>query len=111
MGEAAATEKVRKLNDDFRQTFVGGKVFFTQAVNSLPDETKLAVIKAVQSFTDFNEANDPHNEHDFVSFEIGGDKFFGKIDYYDANLEYGSENPADPSRTTRVLTIGFMSDY
>ncbi len=31
--------------------------------------------------------------------------------YYDANVEFGSEDPADPTKTTRVLTIMLTSEY
>ena len=34
-----------------------------------------------------------------------------KIDYYDKNYEYASENPADVSKTARVLTIMLADDY
>jgi hypothetical protein len=33
------------------------------------------------------------------------------IDYYDATMEFGSEAPADASKTTRVLTIMLASEY
>jgi hypothetical protein len=55
--------------------------------------------------------NDPHGEHDFGNFTLAGRKFFWKIDYYDAAMEFGSEDPADPSKTTRVLTIMLASEY
>jgi hypothetical protein len=34
-----------------------------------------------------------------------------KIDYYDASMEFGSEDPADLSKTTRVLTIMLAEDW
>jgi hypothetical protein len=34
-----------------------------------------------------------------------------KIDYYDAAMEFGSEDPADASVTTRVMTILLPEDY
>jgi Protein of unknown function (DUF3768) len=52
-----------------------------------------------------------HGEHDFGSFTLAGRKFFWKIDYYDKELRYGSENPADPAATTRVLTLMLASEY
>jgi hypothetical protein len=33
-----------------------------------------------------------------------------KIDYYDASMEFGSEDPADLSKITRVLTIMLAED-
>ena len=34
-----------------------------------------------------------------------------KLDYFDKELKFGSENPADPSKTTRVLTIMLAEEY
>jgi hypothetical protein len=55
--------------------------------------------------------NDPHGEHDFGSFEVAGRKFFFKIDYFDAAMEFGSEDPADSAKTTRVPTIMLAEEY
>jgi Protein of unknown function (DUF3768) len=54
---------------------------------------------------EFTADNDPHGEHDFGSFQAAGEAFFWKIDYYDRDLMFGSEDPADPDKTTRVLNI------
>ncbi len=42
---------------------------------------------------------------------IAGNKLFWKINYYDRDLEFGSENPADPAITARVLTIMLAEEY
>lgn len=68
-------------------------------------------IGRVATFTDFSADTDPHGEHDFGSFELAGRRFFWKIDYYDARMEFGSEDPADLSKTTRVLTIMLAEEY
>ena len=36
---------------------------------------------------------------------------FWKIDYHDERCEFGSEDPSDPTRTTRVLTLMLSSEY
>ena len=77
-------------------TFVGGQVVMTQGVNELPLDTKARVLLAVQSFDEFTADNDPHREHDFGSFEIDGETYFFKIDYYALDMDGGSEDPADP---------------
>jgi hypothetical protein len=50
-------------------------------------------------------------EHDFGSFEVGHRKLFWKIDYYDPTLAFGSDDPSDPAKTARVLTIMLAEEY
>jgi hypothetical protein len=83
----------------------------TAAVNSLPAGTRAAAIERTRHFQDFNPENDPHGEHDSGRFEIDGEEFIFKIDYYDKDLRYGSEDPSDPEKTTRVLTIMRADEY
>ena len=106
-----SAEKIRELNDRFRTTMTGGRVVMTAGVDALPNDVKAMVIRQVATFADFTPDNDPHGEHDFGNCEVGGHKFFWKIDYYDAAMEFGSEDPADPGVTTRVLTIMLASEY
>jgi Protein of unknown function (DUF3768) len=100
-----ATERIRELNDKFRRTHQGGKVLVTAGVAALGPERVRAILRLVTEFNAFTPDNDPYGEHDFGNFEDGGERFFFKIDYYDQHLEHGSEDPADPNRTCRVLTV------
>lgn len=102
------------LNDTFRRSFMGGKVVLTAGVHALPDTVKAAALARVCRFTEytrFTKENDPQGEHDFGSFELYGDKFFWKIEYYDDKGEGGSEDPADPEKTLRVLTLMLSREY
>ena len=105
--------KIRELNDAFRKTMDHqlGKVLMTAGVDALPSDVKAMVVRRVATFSDFNADNDPHGEHDFGSFTLAGRKFFWKIDYYDSTMTYGSDDPADPAKTTRVLTIMLAEEY
>jgi hypothetical protein len=102
---------IRVLNDNFRTTFIGGRIVMTQGVAELPLDLKARIILTVQSFTDFNAENDPHGEHDFGNFELAGETYFFKVDYYSPDLNSGSEDPADPEKTARVLTIMCADEY
>jgi hypothetical protein len=99
------------LNDAFRRTFAGGKVMMTSGVDELPDCVKAEALVQVASFSDFTTDNDPHGEHDFGSFTLVGRKFFWKIDYFDKRCEFGCDDPTDPEKTTRVLTIMLAQEY
>src|SRR5258707_15678709 len=101
----AIMNKIALLNDAFRTTFSGGKVMMTSGVDELPDCVKAEVLVQVAKFSEFTADNDPYSEHDFGSFELVGRKFFWKIDYYDKELGFGSEDPTDPAKATRVLTL------
>jgi Protein of unknown function (DUF3768) len=112
-GSAArkTADRIRVLNDNFRSTFVGGQILMTAGVAELPLDTKARLLLAVQSFSNFTKDNDPHSEHDFGNIELEGDRYFWKIDYYALDLESGSEDPADPEKTARVLTIMRADEY
>jgi hypothetical protein len=107
---AERSARIRGLNDAFRKSMIG-RVFMTAGVDALPTDVKAMVIRRVATFDDFTPDNDPYGEHDFGAFDLAGHKFFFKIDYYDAAMEFGSEDPAEPSKTTRVLTIMLASEY
>jgi hypothetical protein len=108
---------IAAINDRFRSKGPGGDLqgmmVATAGIAALPALIKTAIVATVQSFEAFDEDNDPYGEHDFGAIEItGAGKVFWKIDYYaDADLEWGSEDPADLARTYRVLTIMLASEY
>jgi Protein of unknown function (DUF3768) len=98
------------LNDNFRRTFVSGRVLMTAGVAALAEETKAELIRAIQVFDKFTKDNDPHGEHDFGDLEIAGQTYFWKIDYYAQDLRSGAEGAALPD-TNRVLTIMRADEY
>lgn len=69
------------------------------------------ILNSVKTFNNFNENNDPYNEHDYGSFVYNGQKIMWKIDYYDRNLQYYSENPEDVNKTIRVMTVMLAEEY
>src|SRR5690348_8430070 len=107
----ARADRIRDLNYRFRRTFGAGKVVMTSSVAVLPDMVKAAALQRVATFDEFTEDNDPYQEHDFGAFELCSRRFIWKIDYFDERLEHGSEDPADPGKTTRVLTLMLAEDY
>jgi len=104
-----SSETIRELNDQFRTQLRGGRLMMTRGIAGRTDAQK--ILGRVVSFNDFSADNDPFGEHDFGAFDHQGEKIFWKIDYYDSDLQHGSENPADPELTTRVLTIMLASEY
>ena len=102
---------IATLNDTFRKTFTGGQVLLTAGIAAMSSEDKANIISLVQNFNDFNEGNDPYKEHDCASFDYKGNKILWKIDYYDLNHKYMSEDPSNPDITNRVLTIMTAYEY
>lgn len=89
--------QVALLNDRFRKTFTGGRVLVTASVQASPHLD--VILDGVRRY-EFNgtDGNNPYGENDFGSFEVAGDKYFFKIDYYDADLRYHSPDPLHDSR-------------
>ena len=118
------TKKIAELNDRFRKSTLTidpvaislGRKVMTCGIRDLGLEASVAIAEKVAAFDSFTNDNDPHGEHDFGSFTHEGDKVFWKIDYYDrasfgTGRDMGSENPADPAQTFRVLTIMLACEY
>ena len=111
-GAAARTRKIAALNDLCRTAMgVAGRLVQTSGISGLPPKDQSAIRQKVETFNAFTPGNDPYGERDFGAFEHDGQKIFWKIDYYDTTLSKGSEDPADPQQTVRVLTIMLASEY
>lgn len=90
----------------------------------MPEQDQSRVRELVETFDAFTPDNDPYGERDFGAIYQGGDgrwtttrlarpaeTVFWKIDAYDRDLQYGSEDPANPAITRRVLTIMLAHEY
>lgn len=118
--ETALAAKIAEQNDRFRRTWgahftVPGQIFLTRGVADLSPAAKAIIMQRVQGFDIFTEDNDPYGDHGFgaFEFEIGGTSYhiFWKIDLYDTEYNMGSDDPANPQVTRRVLTIMQASEY
>jgi hypothetical protein len=114
--------RIAALNDEFRRaagltrtavSAIPGRCFVTAGVAALGIEAQAEILDRVRNFSAFNPANDPHREHDFGSMALaGGEELLWKIEYYaNADMEYGAEDPTDPRRSFRVLTIMLAAEY
>lgn len=107
---ASKVDRIRVVNDTLRQTGIGGKTFVTRSIADLDDETQYRIMKAVRNFDDFTEDNDPYGEHDCAIVSFEGYRVMFKIDYYAPDRMHGSEDPADPNKTVRVMTVMFPEE-
>ncbi len=105
------TDKIRELNDAFRQDFSLGKAVMTSGVEALGVCAIAIAVRAVVEFSDFCDENDPHAEHDFGAFEVARETLFFKIDYYNKHHSAPSSDPADSSVTARVMTLMLAEEY
>jgi hypothetical protein len=105
------TDRIRALNDELRQYLLGGLAVITPGVAALGQQAVERIVKTIAVYDDFCHANDPHEEHDFGSFQADGQKIFFKIDYYDKTRTYHSPDPSDASVTERVITIMLADEY
>ncbi len=92
---------IKELNDNFRKSFLGGRVMITQKVQMLSAEAQRELFDCVKQFNDFTKENDPYGEHDFGSIKFQND----------INFLYHSPDPSNTSITNRVLTIMHADEY
>jgi hypothetical protein len=120
--EQKRVSRIAGINDEFRRRAglalsdtrsIPGRCFMTAGVAALGRQAQAEILQRVRHFSDFGPTNDPHREHDFGAFSASDDeRIFWKIDYYaDDEMEFGAEDPADPNRSFRVLTIMLAAEY
>ena len=102
---------IATLNDNFRRSFINGEVLLSAGIAAMSSEDKANIISLVQNFNDFTPDNNPYSENDFGTFDYKGEKILWKIDYYDLNNKYHSEDPSNPDITNRILTIMTVYEF
>lgn len=70
------TARIRQLNDIFRKSFIGGRVYLTEGIRALGQDFESACVERVQKHRRFAEGNDPYGEHDFGAFKVQRRKCF-----------------------------------
>ena len=122
------TARIARLNDLARKAMgVACTAVATVGFRSLPKADQSRVRELIETYDAFDEDNDPHGERDFGTIYQLGDgrwttdrprvrddereRVFWKLDYYDRDLQFGSEDAANPAITRRVLTIMLADEY
>jgi len=122
------TARIARLNDLARRAMgVACTAVATVGFRSLPEADQSQVRELIETYDAFDEDNDPHGERDFGTIYQLGDgrwtterprlsdnereRVFWKFDYYDRDLQFGSEDAANPAITRRVLTIMLADEY
>lgn len=117
-GADARLEQIARLNDRTRLGLDrSARIVITRNClerlaesEGAPEETIVLQARLMAAFRHCTFSEDSP-ERDFAAIEFLGRKVWMKIDYYDAAMEFGSEDPADASITTRVMTILLPEDY
>lgn len=110
--ESPCAEHIAQLNDELRKSGRGGQIVITRGVHELTGADIGDLLTAVAAFNRFDCDCDPYGERDFGAFDFKGRKLMWKIDYYsDATFRFGSNDPADPDITHRLLTVLLAEEY
>ena len=65
---------------------------------------------AVAGFEEFDDDNDPYDEHDCAPLDVDGRLVGFRIDYCGLDQVSSSPEPSDPAATARILTIWTPDD-
>lgn len=116
--EAAAI--IAEQNDRFRKAATQfeaakdvskGKIVMTRGVADQSPDFQLELMRKLVTFDAFDKDCDPYDWHEMGVLDVAGETVWFKIDLYDADYGYGAEDPTDPDKTRRVLTLLFPSEY
>jgi hypothetical protein len=97
---------IAALNDQLRSTFKGGRVQMTRSVYDLDDRLRGRVLSVLARYNSF----DGESDHDGGVFIFAGFAFESRIEYRGADGCGRSSDPADATKTFRVLTLPVVDD-
>ena len=113
--EDASIDLIASDNDKLRQSIFNSlgknKLVLSHDVSQLNLIDGIEVLKLVKEFKTFTKDDDPYGEHDFGSFNFKDISYFWKIDYYDNDLKFHSEDKLNAEKTIKVLTVLRASEY
>lgn len=115
--KTARVKRIAELNDRLRKESANrslGQVLISSGIAARGAEFKAMVLAALAGMQakDFKKGNDPYGERDFNSFTVDAKLCLFKIDYFaKGDLRRPSEDPADPAKTERVLTVMLADEY
>ncbi len=118
--DAERVALIAAQNDAFRTSgnqdrVIKGQIVMTQGVATLAPVVKAILSQRLWTFDAFTSNNDPFGDHSFgcIAFNVSGTdhRVFWKIDLYDTDYEYGSDDAANPEVTRRVLTVMLPCEY
>ena len=100
-------QKIRILNDAFRQEPKAANVYISLEVVRL-GETKLKeLFSKLKSYTNFTTENDPDGDYSSGVIQLGKHKIDWGIYYWDLDGEEDSPDPSNAKVTTRILNLDF----
>ena len=126
--EREQAARIARLNDLARSAMgVACTAVATVGFRSLPASDQSRARELIETFDAFTEDNDPHGERDFGTIyqladgrwtterprlrEDERERVFWKLDYYDRQMRFVSDDAANPAITRRVLTIMLSDEY
>jgi hypothetical protein len=110
-GTLSRSERIARLNDRARQAMgLACIAVATEGFRTLPEADQSRVRELVETFDAFTPDNNPYGERDFGAIYQGRDgrwmttrparpveTVFWRIDAYDRDVRFGSEDPANPA--------------
>lgn len=107
---AALNDRVRLGRDPNARIVMTATCLAALAGDDRPMSEVLAQAKLLSALRHYVFQPDDGGERARGAFAIGPVRVRFTIDYYHRSLEWGSDDPADPEQTTRVLTVMLPSD-
>jgi hypothetical protein len=98
--------KIIELNDQLRTTFKGGRVQMTPDVYQLDARLRGRALQVLSRYNKFDDDSD----HDCGVFIFAGYSFEWRIQYRQMSGEGVSPDPAESSKTLRILTLYVLVD-